>query len=133
MQISSLSLKAFEPAIYLQTLAALAAVDGESPDETAFLQRRATELGIDLNDALAAEPKPVAEMAAAASDTTRRLIYRDCFMLAHADGVVSEQERAMLDSLQRDLRIAPETAFAIEAWTARLSNLLVEADGLFGS
>ena len=133
MQISSLKLDAFEPTLYLQTLAALAAVDGVSPDETAFIQRQAAGLGVDLADALAAAPKPVAEMGAAASETTRRLIYRDCFMLAHADGVVSEEERVMLSSIQRDLRIAPETASAIEAWTDRLSVLLVEADSLFGS
>lgn len=133
MQISELSLDAFEPTLYLQTLAALAAVDGVSPDETAFLQRQAAGLGVDLDEALAAAAKPVAETAAAASETTRRLVYRDCFMLAHADGVVSEQERAMLAKLQKDLGLDPDAAAAIESWTNRFNALLIEADGLFGN
>lgn len=132
MQIAALSLDAFEPTLYLQTLAALAAVDGVSPDETAFLRQQAAGLGVDLDEALAADPKPVAEMAAASSETTRRLVYRDCFMLAHADGVVSAEERAMLSDLQKDLGIEQDAAAAIESWANRFNALLIEADSLFG-
>jgi hypothetical protein len=133
MYLSAVSLDAFEPVPYLQLLAAVAAVDGTSDEEAAFLQRQASGLGVDLAVALAAGPKPLGEVAEAASETTRRIVYRDCFMLAHADGVLSAGERALLDDLQRDLRIPPETAADIEAWAERLSRLLTEASVLFGT
>ena len=132
MQMPGLSLDAFEPNVYLQTLAALAAVYGVSPDEKAFLQRQAAGFDLDLDKALEAVPKPVVEIAAAASETTRRFIYRDFFMLAHTDGQVSDEKHAMLANLQTDLRIDPDAAAAIESWTNRFNALVVEADVLFG-
>jgi len=121
----------FEPGLYIQALVAVASCDGMTNDELDFIQGQAQMLGVDTAAALAA-PVMVHDVSRAMTQITRKLVYRDCYVLARIDGVPNEREREILDQLRAVLGLTPEACAKIEDWMDRYSVLLQEGGALLG-
>ncbi len=130
MNPTSFAMDDFDVPLYLRALVAVAASDGISPDEEGFIRQQASALGVDADDVLADTAPAVGAVVDGATPLTRRVIYRDCFILAHVDGVVSGEERAVLASLRDTLGLTPERAAALESWAERYSAILAEGESL---
>ena len=120
----------FEPEKYLQALVTLARIDGVHPDEELFIRQQAAAFGVDAEPYFAQPAAELATIGQSATATTRRLIYRDCYMLAETDGQVSEAERALLDRLRAELALEANQAQALESWAKRYAQILREGEAL---
>lgn len=119
----------FEPDLYIQALVAVASCDGMTNDELDFIKGQAQMLGIDPAAALAA-PVMVHDVSRAMTQITRKLVYRDCYVLASIDGAPNARERDILGQLQSVLGLTPEVCAKIEDWMNRYSALLEEGEAL---
>ena len=119
----------FEPEIYIQALVAVASCDGMTDDELEFIKSQAQMLGVDPGSALAA-PVMVANVSRSANQITRKLAYRDCYVLASIDGAPNARERDVLDQLRIALGLALDVCGKIEDWMNRYSALLEEGETL---
>ena len=119
-----------QPERYILGLIAVARSDGESPEERAFIEAQASLLGVDAAPLLNQEHITIQGISEGCSMTTRRLILRDCVMLAHADGVYSEQEQAALEMLCNELDINPALIERFNSWLQRYDALLTEGHEL---
>lgn len=120
----------FEPEKYLQALVALAHIDGMHPEEELFIRQQASAFGVDVEPFFAPSTFEFTQVGQSATPTTRRLIYRDCYMLAEADGRISEAERALLDRIRQDLALEVNQAQALESWAQRYAQILREGEAL---
>jgi hypothetical protein len=114
---------------YMRALVAVAAVDGMSDAEADYIRSRSQMLGID-SSTLLSDPPPITAVSGTASEITKRLVYRDCYVLASIDGPPSAKERAVLADLCDALGLAAGTAERIEDWMNRFSSLLTEGEAL---
>lgn len=118
-------LEGFSPEQYLSTLVKVAHLDGLHPSEEALLNQQAINLGIDLNS-LPDVPDDLSKLPWA----TRILVYRDAFMLAQADGIISAKEQVYLSELAGRLQLREEIVNDIVAWTEDYSHLLTRLEKL---
>jgi len=133
MNTTSFELEDFNAPLYLRALVAVAASDGIHPAEEGFIRQQAAAFGVDADDLLSDTSPAVGALVEGASPMTRRIIYRDCFILAHVDGMVSDEERAVLADLRGTLGLTPEKAGALESWAERYSAILAEGESLLTS
>ena len=113
------SLEGFSPGLYVAALAEVAHSDGLHASETAILEDHAARFGIDL-DKLPVLPADLSDLPAA----TRILVYRDAYMLAMADGELSEPEEQKLALLGRRLRLMSTVTESTRVWVDDFSQLL---------
>ena len=113
------SLEGFSPGLYVAALAEVAHSDGLHASETAILEDHAARFGIDL-DKLPVLPADLSDLPAA----TRILVYRDAYMLAMADGELSEPEEQKLALLGRRLRLMSTVTESTRVWVDDFSKLL---------
>lgn len=123
-------LQDFDPRTYLRLLVAQSHLDGLKPEERNYIQARATVLGLD-PEGLLAEPltelPPVPETV---SETTRRVIVRDCILLGCIDGDYSEMERAHVHRVAKWLSVDLDAVDRIEDWLRRYWDLMEESEAL---
>lgn len=125
MSRTNFYLQDLDAAAYLAVLSQVAHADGLHSDERAMLEERANALGVSL-DELPDVPQDLSSL----EHSTRVLVYRDAFMLACVDDVVSDEERAYLAALSGRLALDPERAAAVEAWVRDYGALLERLDAL---
>ncbi len=130
MNPTAIDLGDFDVERYLKLLVAVAAVDGIHPLEEDFLQQQAHLLGVPPTQIPAPTDVDLAKEAAGASGPTRRILYRDCFIMAHADGHLSDEETEALETIRVALKIPEDRARDIERWTEDYSKLLSEGERL---
>ena len=112
-------LEGFSPELYVAALSEVAHSDGLHATEMAILEEHAERFGIDL-DRLPALPGDLSDLSAA----TRVLVYRDAYMLAMADGVVSGSEGERLEELAQRLALTSDNTGSIRKWVHDYSALL---------
>ena len=110
---------------YIQGLLAVAHSDGLDPAELDFIQTQAGFLGVDFETIAASQPS-LKGIGIGCSAVTRRLILRDCVMLAHADGVFTNEERATLVTLCGELDLDPDLIDRFNEWLQRYDAVLTE-------
>ena len=123
-------LQEFDPTTYLRLLVAQGHLDGLVPEEQAYIRARAALLGVEVEPLLA---QPLTELPAVdeqISETTRRVILRDCIVLACIDGDYSELERAHVHRVAKWLKVDIEAADRIEDWLRRYWELMDESEAL---
>lgn len=130
MPLARVDLGDFDAELYLKLLHAVADADGVHPVEEDYIRHQAAALHVDPEVVLGKGPIALEQLQLTASEVTRRMVYRDCYTLACADGAVSDQERATLHRLRRVLNLTPERATALEAWVARYSAMIEEGQAL---
>lgn len=122
-------LEEFDTDFYIRALVAVAASDGMSPDEADYIRSQAQMLGKDASPLLS-DPPTIAAVSGEASEVTKRLAYRDCYVLASIDGPPNANERRVLTELCGALSLSGSTAARIEDWMDRYSALIVEGEAL---
>lgn len=109
----------FSPELYVAALSEVAHSDGLHAAEMAILEEHAERFGIDL-DRLPTLPGDLSDLPAA----TRALVYRDAYMLAMADGEVSEPEGRRLEELAERLVLTAANTESIRKWVHDYSTLI---------
>ena len=118
----------FEPAVYIQALVTLAHVDGLLPIERSYVEAQARLLGVPVDwDAADGQLPPIGEQV---SELTRRIIVRDCIVLASVDGEFSDDERQLVHRIAAWLRVDEAACDRIEDWLRRYWELMDEAEAL---
>ncbi|MBE9098985.1 hypothetical protein [Vacuolonema iberomarrocanum] len=128
MNFSSSVLESFSADLYLSTLAQVAHSDGLHPDEEAILREQAANFGLDILS-LPDVPHNLAELPW----TTRVLVYRDAFMLAHTDEKLSDEENSYLMELARRLDLPVMTVNEIKSWVSDYDALLSRLNQILSS
>lgn len=101
---------AFDAAAHVAVLASVALADGViDPRERVVLERNASLLGVDLEQAIERGRDLSFLSRVQTSERTRRAILRDCIALARAEGVYREAERQRIGEIARWLGV-PERA-----------------------
>ena len=122
------TLEEFSPELYVATLSQVAHSDGLHPDEQEMLEQHAARLGVDL-DVLPDVPDDLSNLPWA----TRILVYRDSYMLALADGSISDGEEKHLLGLAQRMKLPPGKADSIRGWTRDYGELLERFDHILES
>ena len=116
----------FDPGDYLAALATVAHADGLVDEERAFLGSQAVRFGLDPEEALRPVEGHLGRLVGSASKTTRRMIVRDCIVLACVDGEYSANERARIAGIAASLQVSEECLRGLESWVERYGALLDE-------
>ncbi|MCA9641034.1 MAG: hypothetical protein H6718_06730 [Polyangiaceae bacterium] len=123
----SLILSDFDGPTYLNALIAVAQVDGVKPEEEAFINGQAEAMGLPLPDL--ATPADVAA-SAVASTVTKRIIVRDCIVLASVDGSYTENERKRIFDVARHLDVSDALVERMERWVTDYTRILEEGQAI---
>jgi len=120
----------FDAETYLRALIIVVKVHGVEPVERDFVEARARILGADhehlWDDSLDDLPDLPSDM----SDMTRRVVLRDCILIACIDGDYTDTERAWIHRLCAWLGLSTETADLFEDWFRRYFDLMDEQEAL---
>lgn len=121
-------IEGFEAEVYLKALIAVAQADGVSSSERDFIQNQATLLGVDeVNFEMMISLDDLSNQINA---VTRRIIVRDCIVLATVDGDYTENERRRIAGIAEALGVTPERTAQLENWLQQYSDLLEEGQRL---
>lgn len=123
-------LEDFDSVTYLRLLVAQAQVDGLVPEERDYILLRGAMLGVDTEPLLAEPLRELPPVDPATSETTRRVILRDCIVLACIDGDYTETERARVHEVADWLSVPHSSVDRIEDWLRRYWELMDEAEAL---
>ena len=129
MQTNATDLHGLALRTYLGALVAVARVDGVSESERAFVEHQASLVGVETEELWAA-PAEELSTAASAPEKTRRLIIRDCLVLAAADGQYTSAERERIRRLAAEIEIDETIVVALEDWLERYVGILEEGTAL---
>jgi hypothetical protein len=120
----------FDAETYLRVLIIVVKVHGVEPVERDFVESRARILGVDpshLWDEALTELPPLPE---GMGDMTRRVVLRDCILIACIDGDFTDTERAWTHRIRDWLGLSAETADLFEDWFRRYFDLMDEQEAL---
>lgn len=121
-------LEGFDAKAYLDALVAVAKADGVKPEEREFIVQQAASLGIEPDFE---HPIDLTILRSASSIVTRRIIIRDCIVLAAVDGDYSANERERIGEIASGLGVDARTVERIEDWIKRYSDILEEGQRIF--
>ncbi len=126
--------------LYLKTLAGVAAADGDvSEAERAMFEATMADYGLPeevrklIRACFDAPPTVDLELRRLQDAAVRRLLLRDAWLMAYADGNVSEAERLKLTALLEALRLPPAEAAAAEGWVREGLNWIERGDEMVGT
>jgi hypothetical protein len=123
-------LQDFDAETYLRVLIMLVKVHGIEPVEREFVESRARTLGVDpshLWDETLSELPPLPE---GMSEMTRRVVLRDCILIACIDGEFTDIERGWTHRICGWLGLDLDTANLFEDWFRRYFDLMDEQEAL---
>jgi len=123
----------FDPKIYLRALASVAHADGVLDVERQFIEQQAASLGIDQEEINLSQPVDLDSLTSTASDLTRRLIVRDCIVLASLDDDYTGNERRHIRHLAARLGVSEDVVGKLEDWVNRYSTILEEGQRLLST
>ena len=123
-------LEDFDAEAYLRALIVVVKVHGIEEVERDFVEARARILGVDpahLWDETLEELPPLND---AMSDPTRRVVLRDCILIACIDGEYTDSERAWIHRIRDWLGLDAQTVDLFEDWFRRYYDLMDEQEAL---
>ncbi len=127
---SEFSLADFDAETYLRALIVVVKVHGIEPVERSFVESRARILGVehehlwdDTIDDLPPLPDGMSEM-------TRRVVLRDCVLIACIDGEYTDAERTWIHRICAWLSLSTTTADLFEDWFRRYFDMMDEQEAL---
>jgi len=125
---------------YLKTLAAVAAADGEIGEaERAMFEATMADYGLPaeartlIRGCLDAPPSVEADLRRIEDGAVRRLVLRDSWLMAYADGRVTDAERTRLEAIRRALRLPESETDAAEGWVREGVSWIERGDEMVGT
>lgn len=125
-----LELADFDAETYLRALILVVKVHGIEPVERAFVERRARMLGVEHGHLWEEGLDDLPELPESMSDMTRRVVLRDCILIACIDGEYSDEERSWIHRICAWLGLSTDTADRFEDWFRRYFELMDEQEAL---
>ncbi len=116
----------FDARAYLRALASIAQVDGVLEVERQFIEQQALSLGLNPSEIDWTKAADLDGEIACASGVTRRLIVRDCIVLASLDDDYTDNERREIRQLAARLGISDDVVHRLEDWVVRYSAIIEE-------
>lgn len=116
----------FDARAYLRALASIAQVDGVLDVERQFIEQQALSLRLDPSEIDWTQAADLNGEIACASEVTRRLIVRDCIVLASLDDDYTDNERREIRALAARLGITDDVVRRLEDWVGRYSAIIEE-------
>jgi len=116
----------FQAEGYLRALIAIAQVDGVLPVELDYLRHQATVMGFDLDVLMAEDEATPTDLGQGCNAMTRRVILRDCIILACIDNEFSGAERQKVDEICDLLELDRALIPRFEDWIGRYEAVLTE-------
>ncbi len=123
-------LEDFDAETYLRALIAVVKVHGIEPVEHDYVEARAKLLGVDATDLWEEDLEDLPPVAESVSDTTRRVVVRDCILMGCIDGEYTDDERAWVHRIAAWLGVSTHTCNLFEDWLRRYFDLLDEQEAL---
>lgn len=120
----------FHAETYLRVLIAVVKVHGIEPVEREFVESRARILGVDHEHLWDETLTDLPALPDGMSDMTRRVVLRDCILIACIDGDYTDTERAWVHRIRDWLALGAETADLFEDWFRRYFDLMDEQEAL---
>jgi tellurite resistance protein len=124
---------------YLEALSAVAAADGGIEEaERSMFEATMSDLGLAaeardrVRRALEVPPDPRVAVRDVGTEPVRRLILRDAYLMAQADGEISAAERDVLQALRHTLHLGAADAAECEAWVREGLAWLERGDEMIG-
>ena len=111
-------------------LIAVVKVHGIDPIERDFVESRARILGVPHEHLWAESMQELPPLPSNMSDMTRRVVLRDCILIACIDGEYSDAERVWIHRIRDWLELSEETADLFEDWFRRYFDLMEEQEAL---
>ena len=121
-------LEGFDAEVYVRALVAVAQTDGVRDEERAFITDHAAALGVTPPDF--EQNVDVATLGKGTPEVTRRMIVRDCIVLASMDGDYTATERERIRDIARQLGVDSDVVAKLEAWITKYSDVLGEGQRL---
>jgi uncharacterized membrane protein YebE (DUF533 family) len=125
---------------YLKTLAGVAAADGALEEaERAMFEATMADYGLPddartlIRGSLDAPSPMDVELRRIEDGAVRRLILRDAWLMAYADGRVTDAERARLEAIRLALRLPEAEAAAAEGWVREGVAWIERGDEMVGT
>jgi hypothetical protein len=123
-------LEDFDAETYLRALIVVVKVHGVEPVERDFVVSRARILGVEHEHLWDDEVADLPPLPDDLSDTTKRVVLRDCILIACIDGDYTDTERQFIHRIRDWLGLAPETVDLFEDWFRRYFDLMDEQEAL---
>jgi len=124
------SLEDFDAETYLRVLILVVKVHGIEPVERSFVESRAKILGVAHEHLWAETIDELPPLPDGMSDMTRRVVLRDCILIACLDGEYSDDERVWIHRICAWLGLSVATADQFEDWFHRYFDLMDEQEAL---
>ena len=125
---------------YLKVLASVSAADGRIEDsERSMFEAAMADYGLPdkaralVRQCLETPPQIDTELRRLEDAAVRRLMLRDAFLMAYADGQVSPAEADRIERIRMALRLGEDDARASEAWVAEGLRWLERGDEMVGT
>lgn len=123
-------LEDFDATTYLHALIVVVKLHGIEPEERAFVEDRARKLGVDAAPLWATAEDTLPPLPEGTSEMTRRVVLRDCILIACLDGDYSDTERGWIHRICAWLGLETSTADLFEDWLRRYFDLMDEQEAL---
>ncbi len=123
-------LEDFDAKTYLQALITVVKMDGIKDIERQYVDARAALLGVDPRPLWAEDLVELPPVPDEVGTVTRRVVIRDCILMACIDDDYSEKERSRVHQIAAWLSIDVETCDHFEDWLRRYFDLMDEQEAL---
>lgn len=130
MDAARLALHDFDAHAYLRLLIAVVKVCGITEVEREWVEARARLLGVDATALWSETLTELPPLPPDLSDRTRRVVLRDCILIACIDGDYADKERALVHRVRDWLGLSAATADRFEGWFRRYFDLMEEQEAL---
>jgi uncharacterized membrane protein YebE (DUF533 family) len=116
---------------YIQTLVAIARIDGLLQQEKDYVNFQAGILDID-SEPYWSKTIDIDDIDFSnVSETTKRLILRDAIVIAHIDSEYSQEEISFVNELATQMKLPEDLVSKIESWLLEYWAILEEGSELF--
>jgi len=126
----ALHLGDFDAETYLRCLILVVKVHGIEPVEREFVEAKARILGVDHEHLWDDTIDDLPPLPDAMTEMTRRVVLRDCILIACIDGEYTDTEREWVHRICGWLQLDLQTADLFEDWFRRYFDLMDEQEAL---
>jgi len=120
----------FDAKTYLQALITVVKMDGVKEIERQYVDARAALLGVDSAPLWAEEITELPPVSEDVGVVTRRVVIRDCILMACIDGDYTDRERSRVHQIAAWLSLEEQTCDHFEDWLRRYFELMDEQEAL---
>ena len=120
----------FDATTYIRALITVVKMDGIKPIERQYVEARAALLGVETGALWDEDLTDLPPIPDDVSLVTRRVVVRDCILMACIDDDYTDRERERVHQIAAWLSVDVETCDRFEDWFARYFDMMDEQEAL---